>query len=192
MTAANASSIRQLHMDDMLKTAELIFEGQVIKSEARWLENRSTIKTFVVFEISDVISGEYSERQLTLSFEGGTVDQDSVTISGTNIPNLGEKGIYFIEKLDRSFINPIVGWSQGHFLLSKNKNDEEIVLTQTGMNVVNMSEQSEFDSKTTAEISTSGVAGGITASNTDTSTAMTSKHFKQILKLRLRALNDGF
>ena len=189
VTAANASSIRQVHMDDMLKTAKLIFQGQVIKSEARWTDDGSTIKTYIVFDVEDVISGEYQKSQLTLSFEGGTVDQDSVTIAGMNAPQLGEKGIYFIENLEDSFINPIMGWSQGHFLLEKNVTGEEIVLTQNGMNVVDMSQQSQFSANERAiELSTSGVADGITASTANTSTAMTSKHFKQIIKLRLQNL----
>lgn len=186
--AANASSIRQIHMDEMLKTAELIFEGKVIKSEARWLANGITIKTFIVFEVEEVISGEYSDSQLTLSFEGGTVAEDTVQISDLNMPELGEKGIYFIEQLDRSSINPIVGWSQGHFLLKPNSSGEQTVLTQSGMFVTNMAQQLPNIEKRTVEINTNGIASGVTASKTNADTVMTAKDFKQTLRLRLQEL----
>jgi len=133
IASANATSIRQLDMNDMLETAELVFEGRVLKSEARRTRNSSTIKTFILFEVDEVISGDYSKDTLLLSFEGGTVDGETVEIQGLRTPEVGEKGIYFIESLSRSLVNPIVGWSQGHFLLKSDDVGNDTVMTEGGM-----------------------------------------------------------
>ena len=69
IASANATSIRQLDMSDMLETAELVFEGRVLKSEARRDRTGSTIKTFILFEVDEVISGGYSKLSKSVSFE---------------------------------------------------------------------------------------------------------------------------
>jgi len=177
-------------MDEMLTTAELIFEGRVLASEARWLTDGSTIKTFVLFEVQEIVSGDYSEKTLTLSFEGGTVGDDSISIAGISVPTVGEKGIYFVEKLGLSFINPIVGWSQGHFLLKDDGTGKEIVTTQNEISVIDMDVKSVISDETPDSVSTSGIADGIQVSKSGASSAMTSTSFKQALKQRLIQINN--
>ena len=177
-------------MDEMLTTAELIFEGRVLASEARWLADGSTIKTFVLFEVQDIVSGDYSDKTLTLSFEGGTVGDDSISIAGINLPTVGEKGIYFVEKLGLSFINPIVGWSQGHFLLKNDGSGKEIVTTQNEILVIDMDVKSVINDETPDSVSTSGIANGIQVSKSGSNSAMTSTNFKQALKQRLIQINN--
>ena len=189
MQAAHATTILQVHMDSMLKTAQLVFSGRVLSSEARWLEDGSTIKTFIVFDVQEIISGNYSEDELTLSFEGGTVAEDTIEISGMTMPKLGEKGIYFVENIDRPLVNPIVGWSQGHFLIKNNEAGEEIVLTQNELGVTKMELQSPTAQQNSNEINITGIADGITASKT-TNTAMSAERFKQNLLLRLKQIKQ--
>lgn len=185
IASANATSIRQLDMNDMLETAELVFEGRVLKSEARRTRNSSTIKTFILFEVDEVISGDYSKDTLLLSFEGGTVDGETVEIQGLRTPEVGEKGIYFIESLSRSLVNPIVGWSQGHFLLKSDDVGNDTVMTEGGMHVVDIDEESSDLAQSKTEIS-AGVVNGIKVNRSATQLGMTSERFKQVLKRRMQ------
>jgi len=172
-------------MSDMLETAELVFEGRVLKSEARRTRNSSTIKTFILFEVDEVIFGDYSKDTLLLSFEGGTVDGETVEIQGLRTPEVGEKGIYFIESLSRSLVNPIVGWSQGHFLLKSDDVGNDTVMTEGGMHVVDIDEESSDLAQSKTEIS-AGVVNGIKVNRSVTKPGMTSERFKQVLKRRMQ------
>lgn len=65
----------------------------------------------------DVIKGDYSGDSLELKFMGGAFNGQMVEISGLVMPAEGEQGIYFVESLNTDMINPLLGWSQGHYLI---------------------------------------------------------------------------
>ena len=48
---------------------------------------------------------------------GGEVDERSLWVAESNIPKVGEHGVYFVESLEGFYVNPILGWAQGHFLI---------------------------------------------------------------------------
>ena len=35
----------------------------------------------------------------------------------SRIPEMSEQGVYFVESMSRDLINPLIGWSQGHFII---------------------------------------------------------------------------
>jgi len=49
-----------------------------------------------------------------------------VQVSGLRIPEDGEQGIYFVESVSRDLINPLIGWSQGHFVIVDDNGDRRI------------------------------------------------------------------
>src|SRR5690606_25820734 len=53
-------------------------------------------------------------------------------VAEMHIPEEGETGIYFIESLDGSFINPLLGWWQGHFLVHDNEDGVPTVTDARG------------------------------------------------------------
>ena len=114
---ASATTIRGMDIDKVAADAEFVFEGEVINTETRQDSNNGNISTYVTFQVNDVIKGDYSGDSLELKFMGGIFEGEIVQVSGMRIPELSEQGIYFVESLSRDLINPLIGWSQGHFLI---------------------------------------------------------------------------
>ena len=65
----SATTVAQLSFDEVIASAELVFEGRVLAVEARETGPRS-IHTFVEFEILDVLKGEYAGASIELSYLG--------------------------------------------------------------------------------------------------------------------------
>ncbi len=112
-----ATTLLGMDIDAVAADAELIFEGEVIQRETRLDQNSDLINTYVTFHVIDVIKGDYSGDSLELKFMGGAFDGQMVEISGLVMPAEGEQGIYFVESLNTDMINPLLGWSQGHYLI---------------------------------------------------------------------------
>ena len=125
---ANATSVREVSMDEMLQQSQFVFEGTVTAIEAR--ENsQKRIHTYVTFEIKDIIKGKYDSNIITLSFLGGTVGDITLSVSDMQFPHVGEHGIYFVESLERQQVNPLYGWSQGHFIVERDIAGSERMMT---------------------------------------------------------------
>lgn len=112
---ATATSIVQLDFATLTVSSELIFEGQVTNVETRWNDRETDIYTYVSFSVDEVVKGEFEGQQLELRFSGGQVADQTIVYEGLIYPKVGESGIYFVETLSRPLINPLVGWSQGHY-----------------------------------------------------------------------------
>ena len=113
----SATTILGMDIDEIANQAELIFEGEVLVRETRQDNNTGIINTYVTFQISDIVKGEFNGDSIELKFMGGTFQEQTVHISGLTIPSEGEHGIYFVESLNLDLINPLLGWSQGHFII---------------------------------------------------------------------------
>lgn len=116
-TTANGTSILGMDIDQVAEQAEFIFEGEVILSETRQDNGSGIISSYVTFAIWDVVKGDYDADTVELKFMGGAFNGQIVEVSGLRIPQLGEQGIYFVESLSQDLINPLLGWSQGHFII---------------------------------------------------------------------------
>lgn len=116
-SSASATTILGMDIDKVAADAEFVFEGAVINSETRQDSNSGIISTYVTFQINDIIKGDYSGDSVELKFMGGVFDGQIVQVSGMRIPEMAEQGIYFVESMSRDLINPLIGWSQGHFII---------------------------------------------------------------------------
>ncbi|MEM7360815.1 MAG: hypothetical protein AAF431_17125 [Pseudomonadota bacterium] len=176
IAAAQASSIRQLHLDDVSQQSELIFVGEVVNSVASWNPQRSRITTQITFRIDEVIKGSYSEANLQLGFAGGTVGDATMEYEGLRYPIIGESGIYFVETIAKPLVNPLVGWSQGHFLLDA----QERVNTYDGKPVSTVQRKIPTTSQGTNQISR-GIAQGLQLAS-QPQNAMSRAEFVQHIK----------
>jgi hypothetical protein len=125
---AYATTVLQLSFEEVVDTAELIFEGRVTDVETVQTGPRS-IHTNVTFEVISVIKGNYADTSITLQFLGGEVDGRRLVVQGMQTPAQGEIGIFFVESLQETLIHPLVGWTQGHFLLETDASGEHRVLS---------------------------------------------------------------
>lgn len=184
----NATSIKQFHLDELTNYAEFIFEGNVIAKESRWNDAGNQIKTVITFSVNEVIKGAYSKNTIELIFSGGEVDGQRQEVSELVYPEKGENGIYLVESLEKKLVNPLVGWSQGHYKI----NSEQIMMTskdQTIMTVEAFKPSSEL-------LISDGVAKGVQTEKTANFTAnkktkgLSLKEFKAHLKSTLLNTKD--
>lgn len=125
ISSSTATTILGMSIDEIANDAELVFQGQVIEHNVQ--ENSSgIIVTYVTFQISDVIKGSYPSPTLELKFTGGELAGQKIEVSGLRIPRVDEKGIYFIESINRDLVNPLFGWSQGHFLIVSDDAEQRV------------------------------------------------------------------
>jgi len=97
-----------------------VFEGEVIAVEAQRSGSRGMVSTYVTFRVIDTLKGDASAIDIELKFLGGTLNGEVLEVNGSRLPKLGERGVYFVESLSRDLINPLLGWSQGHYLITTN------------------------------------------------------------------------
>ena len=114
-----ATTLQKLDIDQVAKTADFIFEGEVLTREVRTEPNTGLINTYVTFLVLDVIKGDQQIKEIELKFTGGTSHGATVKVNGLTIPQAAEQGIYFVESTSENLINPLVGWSQGHFIIKE-------------------------------------------------------------------------
>ena len=120
-----ATTILGMNIDEVAQGAELIFEGEVVEHNVR--ENAAgMIVTYVTFRIEELIKGEYDEPLLELKFTGGRLGGQIMEISGLRIPSPNEEGIYFVQSVNRNLVNPLLGWSQGHYLIYEESGERRV------------------------------------------------------------------
>lgn len=100
---------------DLVEGCDFIFQGTPIE---RWVAagaTPGTIFTNVRFTVSEVLKGDPERASVVLGYLGGTLDGVTLSIEGLRLPGIGEEGIYFVERLERSQVHPLFGWEQGLF-----------------------------------------------------------------------------
>lgn len=110
-----ATTILTLGLEELVAESSLIFTGEVQQSSVS-VEN-DLVYTTVAFAIDELIKGEYAQDVLTLRFLGGESTDVKIDIAGQFIPAPGERGLYFVQDVQRDLVNPLTGWSQGYFPL---------------------------------------------------------------------------
>lgn len=182
----HSSGVRQVTMDEMLQQCQFVFEGMVLIRETE--ENsQKRIRTYVTFEVQDIIKGDYSSSTITLSFLGGTVDDVTMSVSDMKIPQVGERGIYFVESLERSQVHPLYGWSQGHFLVQPDDTGIDRVMTNNEQPVTDVMKDASVElmnsSQATVPLLSKGVARGVALALKDNDNkGLTAEEFKKILR----------
>jgi len=116
-TSAFGTTLISLSVNSLSEQAEFVFEGEVTSVEAQRSGNRGMVNTYVTFRVIDIIKGDAGATDIELKFLGGSLNGEVLEVNGSRLPRLGEHGIYFVESLSRDLINPLLGWSQGHYLI---------------------------------------------------------------------------
>ena len=191
-TNVSASTVKQVSFDELIEQSELVFEGNVVSAESRWNNSKKLIKTFITFEITEVISGDYQSDTLELSFIGGKIGDSYVEAQGLRQPKVGEKGIYFIQSTTQAMANPLVGWSQGQFLLEQDSTGNEIVMTDSHQPVIGLAETVVDNQLVEASELSKGVAQGVMVMEkiSTKQSIMTATDFKSKLKDRIKQISQ--
>ena len=182
-TGTNATTILGMDIDKVANDAELIFEGEVILHETRQNSNTGIIHTYVTFTVYDVVKGDFSADTIELKFAGGTFMGQIVEVRGLKIPKEGENGIYFVESTSRDLLNPLIGWSQGHFIIEQELGERRVrtIDRQTVTDIQSVSSIPSVIKKPQAIIEGDGdVAAGVLVHSSSLSIerALTVEEFK--------------
>jgi hypothetical protein len=129
---ANATTVIPPSFDDLVRRAQVIFEGEVTSLHSQWIgegaEHR--IVTYVTFKVDDALKGEpganYSIRML-----GGTVDGRTMEVTDAPKFRVGDHDLLFVENNGSQFI-PLVGIMHGRFRIQKDQTGRETLLTGEG------------------------------------------------------------
>lgn len=187
----NAASVREVSLNEMLKQSQFVFEGTVTAIETK--ENsQKRIHTYITFQIKDIIKGKYHTNTITLRFVGGTVGDISMAVSDMQLPQEGEHGIYFVESLDRFQVNPLYGWSQGHFFVELDDSGIGRVMTNKRLPitaVIDDAQDERMRSRTKSiQAPSRGVARGLVYEHGKK--GLTVDEFKRALHERFEKEND--
>lgn len=170
----------------MLQQSQFVFEGTVTAIVARE-NNQKRIHTYVTFKIKDIIKGEYHSNIITLSFLGGTVGNVTMAVGDMQLPREGEQGIYFVESLERSQVNPLYGWSQGHFVVEHDAAGIERVMTNKKVPITavidEMQDGQMNPSKRSLQTLSKGVARSVVSEHGKE--GLTADEFKRVLRERI-------
>ena len=123
---AGASTLLRVSVDELTQRAEFVFEGEVVSVQAQRSGARGMISTFVTFNVIDTIKGSARVESIELKFLGGNLEGERLEVNGSRIPELGERGVYFVESLTQDLINPLLGWSQGQYLIQTEDGVEQV------------------------------------------------------------------
>lgn len=113
-----ASTVLAVSFENIVKKSELIFEGQIVAQDTRGSKLDGAPFTYYTFKVLDIIKGEApAGGYITLGFAGGTINGMTLEVHDLRMPVLNEKGIYFVESMDKELMNPLYGWQQGHYIV---------------------------------------------------------------------------
>ena len=181
--SASASTILRRSLSDLVKGAEVVFEGTVVSSTVVPGVNNRPPHTCVTFDVADVIAGENPGQSLQLCFLGGEVNGQQTVVSDMTYPTVGEHGIYIAESTHQAMVNPIAGWDQGHFLVEKDPTSgAEKVLTAHRHPVIGIGAEASLPSAGGALQVGDAASGVVAGDGPDIGHAMARDTFKSWLK----------
>lgn len=185
----HASVVAPVALDEMLDHCALVFRGSVVES---WSEaSTAGIHTWVSFRVERRLSGR-SPDTITLRFRGGRAGDRVEEVAGSPIPVPGERGIYFVESLDRFLVNPLYGWHQGRLRIVRGRDGRERVATSRGHPVVAIGSAGTPRTRSTGlrpEEESAEVAAGVTSdAGAEAEQALSVDRVEAALAARLEAL----
>ena len=124
-----------LSFGEVAQSADLIFVGTVESQKSRFNEQQTLILTEVLF--SDIVIINSTDRatqsrssDIILQHAGGCVDDLYCGVNIAPVFRSGHRYLLFVSDDGKTYVNPVVGGSQGFFeVMSDVQSGEEFVLT---------------------------------------------------------------
>ncbi len=89
------SQVIRKEIPDIINASNIIFEGQVIRSDAYWNQNEDYIYTSHTIEISKIFKGDIICGTIEIITKGGRVGDTELTVSHNLTLLTGEVGLFF-------------------------------------------------------------------------------------------------
>jgi hypothetical protein len=170
VSAVTATTVIPPTFDQLVKQAELIFQGTVTDARSVWEGEggQRHIETYVTFKVDDNVKGD-AGASYTIQMLGGTVGDQTMEVSDAPKFKVGDRDILFVEHNYDQFV-PLVGIDHGRFHVQHDDaTGRDIVVNGEGEPVKNLAKLGyETESVSAAE-------------------AMTPEQLKSAVKSQLKA-----
>jgi hypothetical protein len=170
VSAVTATTVIPPTFDQLVKQAELIFQGTVTDARSVWEGEggQRHIETYVTFKVDDNVKGD-AGASYTIQMLGGTVGDQTMEVSDAPKFKVGDRDILFVEHNYDQFV-PLVGIDHGRFHVQHDDaTGRDIVVNGEGEPVKNLAKLGyETESVSAAE-------------------AMTPEQLKSAIKSQLKA-----
>lgn len=148
----SATTVDAVTFDELVKGAQRIFVGEIVAVESFRADLRGNlrIRTRVTFSIDDTLRGRGVVA--VLEFLGGTAGDLTQEVMGMPRFAVGESYVVFAREGDR-WVNPVVGFTQGLFRVSRDARDGTLrVLTAGGVPVATTAAIGQAQNRASATI----------------------------------------
>ena len=177
LPALHATSVVPPSFAELVSEADAIYRGRVLTVEARKVAARdgsTIIKTFVTFAIDRALKGA-AQKEVVLEFLGGTVGDESLTVSGMPKFTVGASEILFVQKNGVQFC-PLVAVMHGRYRVMKDAaTANEFVARDNGAPLTDVAEvalpMTQLPAQLRAAAATSAASRGLTTSAFEASIA---------------------
>jgi hypothetical protein len=170
VSAVIATTVIPPTFDQLVKQAELIFQGTVTDARSVWEGEggQRHIETYVTFRVDDNVKGD-AGASYTIRMLGGTVGDQTMEVSDAPKFKVGDRDILFVEHNYDQFV-PLVGIDHGRFHVQHDDTTgRDIVVNGEGEPIKNLAKLGyETESVSAAE-------------------AMTPEQLKSAVKSQLKA-----
>jgi hypothetical protein len=175
-----ATTVIPPSFDELVEQAQLIFQGTVTDVQSQWTGEgaQRRIVSYVTFRVEESIKHE-AGASYTLRMLGGTVNGETMGIADAPLFKKGDRDILFVENNGSQFV-PLVGIMYGRFRLVHDRGTgREIVTTNTGEPVTDLTELGKDKSAEDLHSRRSDLAGALEG-------AFEAAAFKAAIRVKLR------
>ena len=113
--APQAASVIAPSFDAMVARAQVVFVGETLDVQSRWVSTPSgpAIVSVVTFKVVRTLKGDLG-GQTQLEFLGGTVGEHRMEIPGMPRFRIGDEDVLFVDERGQP-VSPVVGFMHGRF-----------------------------------------------------------------------------
>jgi hypothetical protein len=144
--SAEATTVIPPTFDELVREAELIFQGTVTNVESQWAGEggQRHIVSYITIQVEDALKGTPG-ASYTIRMLGGTVGDETMEVSDSPKFKVGDREILFVENNGRQFI-PLVGIMYGRFRVQKDqRTGADVVLNNEGKPVGDLAQLGKND-----------------------------------------------
>ena len=149
--AAQATTVIPPTFDELVRQAEVIFQGTVTNVRSVWEGEGAQrhIDTYVTFQVQDSVKGN-AGTSYTIRMLGGTVGDETMEVTDTPKFAVGDQDILFVEHNNEQFV-PLVGIKHGRFRVQHDEQTlRDVVLNGEGEPVRDLTKLGREEESVTA------------------------------------------
>ncbi|MFN3198606.1 MAG: hypothetical protein ACE366_09375 [Bradymonadia bacterium] len=131
---ADATVMKALSLDQMVKQSDVIVRGEVVAQHSAWNEAGNRIYTVTELKVMEPLKGQAtSETIIKIRQLGGTVDGITQNIAGNALLSTGEEVAIFLRADAEKSLHYVVGMAQGKYTIDRSSGTPMVVRQMHGL-----------------------------------------------------------